>query len=278
MKIFPIIFLLFSSIAFAQPQVKIGEDEKGIIRLKKDSFATYQEKEGKYISLTIEGVPNNTKKAAGQGHYKMLEKDCDNQGKFNVYRINDYDTEIISTHITKLNENNLHSVVASLMCDYNEAVKTNPEINKNSIQNLLRYAQFAPDNEWSIPMKMGEDKLLTLTDSIKFEEIYVSMIAKLQYPAKTTTYFKIYIDRDDCKAKKGIFKMKTLDNESLEVEDILFNLNIPPKNNKDLHFHNIAKTMCEYTMNNFQFKKRIDLSELNKPIETTGTMFDRATK
>lgn len=278
MKIFPLIFLLFSSIAFAQPQVNIGEDEKGIIRLKKDSFATYQEKEGKYISLTIEGVPKNSTKAAGQGHYKMLEKDCDNQSKFNVYRINDYDTEIISTHIVKLNENNVESVVASLMCDYNQAVKTNPEINKNSIQNLLRYAQFAPDNEWSIPMKMGENKFLTLTDSIKFEEIYVSMIAKLQYPAKTTDYLKIYIDRESCKDKKGIFKMKTLDNESLEVEDIPFNLNETPKDSKFIHFHNVAKTMCEYTMKNFKFKKRINLSEFNKPVETNGTMFDRATK
>lgn len=273
MKFLAALLIFCSTAVFAQPQVTVGADSKANFVIKKDSFVIYKEKQGEYVGLTAYVILKGQTAPAGYANYKMLRKDCSSEESFNVLRVNDYDTEVISTHKIKFNENNIQSAMAATICNYAEEVEANPDINKNSIQNIERYAQYAPDNEWSAPMPLGENSMATLTNSIKFENVYVSMILRLRYPAKTTEYFKIYIDKDFCREQKGHFEMKTI--SAIEMEDIDFNLNNPPKETKALHFHKIAKEMCAYTMKNHTFRKRIVIEDYNKPIESSGTMFDR---
>jgi hypothetical protein len=273
MKFIIALLLLCSTAAMAQPQVNIGEDSKGTYRLKKDSFVIYKEKDGEYIGLTTEMVLKGSTTPAGWANYKMLSKDCKGEVSFKVLRVNDYNSEVISTHQVKFNEQNIPSTMATLICGYNEDVKANPEINKDSIQNIEKMASHAPDKDWSAEMPLDENTIATLKNSIKFETIYVSMIMRLRYPAKTTDYYKLYIDKDFCKEQKGNFEMKTL--AALEMQDIEFDLNKEPKEPKALIFHKIAKEMCAYTIKNNVFRKRIVIEDYNKPVESKGTMFDR---
>lgn len=274
MKIIATLLLFCSTFAMAQPQVNFGSDDKGTYRIKRDSFATYKENGQEYVGLTTDFLLNGSTDVAQHVNFKMLSKDCGSKETFDVLRINDDNTKVLETTKTKLvNNGGITSVMAALICDYVKQVKLDPQINENSLQNIKIGVYKANENQWSADMPITNGRMATLNSSMKFENVFVSIVIRVKTPKPSTEYYKLYIDKDDCRDnKKGEFLMKNLD--MLEMEDIPFDLNTPPTDKQLLQFHRIAKNMCEYTMKNNVFKKRIILEDYNKPSEYKGNMFD----
>lgn len=277
-KMLAALCLFTSTLAMAQPQVPIGENDTVTYRVQKDSFYLIKEKNGSETwGLTVEGVPTGSKYPTQHANYTMPARACGSSGPIEVLRMDDYGAEVMSRHQTTVGGEDLQGTMAALICDWGGQVKANPDMNKNSIQSLTTYASFAKDPLWTpdAPITDGGSQatVAVLTESLKFEEIYVSVIGKIRYPVKTTEYIKFYIDKDYCREGKGILEVKSL--RAAPRKEQSFDLKSPPMDIEGREFFKIATTMCEYTMKNNTFRKRIRIEDYTKPVDNGPTVLEQ---